>query len=217
MNLKKLLSPSEPPTKTREKIIEAAAKLFADKGYNGVSVREIARASRTNLCLVSYYFDGKEGLYLTILREHAEKMITQMGEAITSAPEEITREKFLTTLDAIIDRVIEMRLGHPIMAKVIQRESLDGFPFGDEIHKEVIEPVANKFFAFFEEAQRKKIVKPDIHPKIFFCLLHEGIWGYLLNQEHKQKSLFFNNFEFPKDKERLKKNIFSIFVNGVLL
>ena len=167
--------------------------------------------------MVSYYFDGKEGLYRTLLREHAQKVITQMSEAMTAGPEDLTRESFLTILDLVIDRVIEVRLGHPIMAKVIQRENLDGFPFGEEVHREVIAPVAEKFFAFLEEAQRRKIVKPDIHPKIFFCLLYEGIWGYFLSQEHKKKSLFFDGLEFPRDKEQLKKNIFSIYVNGVLL
>jgi len=51
----------------RENIIAAAVPLFAAKGLNGVSVRELAAAAGVNLSMISYYFGGKEGLYAAVL------------------------------------------------------------------------------------------------------------------------------------------------------
>jgi TetR/AcrR family transcriptional regulator len=51
----------------RENIIAASVPLFAAKGLNGVSVRELAAAAGVNLSMISYYFGGKEGLYAAVL------------------------------------------------------------------------------------------------------------------------------------------------------
>lgn len=52
----------------RENIIAAAIPLFAAKGLNGVSVRELTAAAGVNLSMISYYFGGKEGLYAAVLK-----------------------------------------------------------------------------------------------------------------------------------------------------
>lgn len=60
---------------TADRILKAAVPLFAEKGYAGVSVREIVKAADvSNVGAVSYYFGGKEGLYLAILRQHFERV-----------------------------------------------------------------------------------------------------------------------------------------------
>ncbi|WP_078545074.1 forespore capture DNA-binding protein RefZ [Litchfieldia alkalitelluris] len=49
-------------SKTKQKVIEAAAFLFNTKGYDGTSVREIAKRADVNVANISYYFDNKAGL-----------------------------------------------------------------------------------------------------------------------------------------------------------
>ncbi|GAC1449582.1 MAG: hypothetical protein PVSMB11_10920 [Desulfuromonadaceae bacterium] len=53
----------------RAALIKIATPLFAEKGFNGVSVRKIAALAGVNLSMISYYFGGKEGLYGEILNE----------------------------------------------------------------------------------------------------------------------------------------------------
>ena len=53
----------------RAELIAAATPLFATRGLNGVSIRELAKAGGTNLAMISYYFGGKAGLYEAVLRE----------------------------------------------------------------------------------------------------------------------------------------------------
>lgn len=54
---------------TRARLIEAAGKLFAEKGFNAVTVREIAKAAETHLSALNYHFRSKEELYRAVLRK----------------------------------------------------------------------------------------------------------------------------------------------------
>lgn len=56
---------SEPDT--RQRLIDAACHLFAENGFNSVSVREICEEARANVAAVNYYFRDKEGLCRELL------------------------------------------------------------------------------------------------------------------------------------------------------
>jgi AcrR family transcriptional regulator len=56
------------PTETREAILAAARDLFAEKGYDGVSIRAIARAADVDPALVHHFFGTKEGVFIAAVR-----------------------------------------------------------------------------------------------------------------------------------------------------
>jgi AcrR family transcriptional regulator len=53
---------------TKERLLDEAEALFAQKGYDAVSVREITNAARCNLASVNYHFGNKKNLYLEVFR-----------------------------------------------------------------------------------------------------------------------------------------------------
>lgn len=58
---------SRPADLTKQDLIEAATNVFAARGYEGGSVRDIASAANANQAAVSYHFGGKDGLYREVL------------------------------------------------------------------------------------------------------------------------------------------------------
>jgi AcrR family transcriptional regulator len=56
-----------PDPETRKRLLAAATRLFAERGFHHVTVRQICRAARANLASINYHFGGKEGLYREIL------------------------------------------------------------------------------------------------------------------------------------------------------
>ncbi|MBE0617986.1 MAG: CerR family C-terminal domain-containing protein [Proteobacteria bacterium] len=54
---------SEPGTSTRERILAAARRCFAEKGFRATTVAEICRGAQANIAAVNYHFGGKEALY----------------------------------------------------------------------------------------------------------------------------------------------------------
>jgi AcrR family transcriptional regulator len=59
---------------SRDRLLKAAERLFAERGFDGVSVREIAAAAEVNSASVAYYFRSKEGLLSEVYRRHCEPM-----------------------------------------------------------------------------------------------------------------------------------------------
>ena len=61
-------------SETRERLLAAAERLFAERGFAGVSVRMIAAEAGVNWSLVGYYFRGKDGLLAEVYRRHCTSL-----------------------------------------------------------------------------------------------------------------------------------------------
>lgn len=59
---------------TKEKVVDVACELFAKHGYNGVSIRKIAKEAGVNLAAVNYHFQNKAMLYGQIIHKAKEKL-----------------------------------------------------------------------------------------------------------------------------------------------
>jgi AcrR family transcriptional regulator len=86
---------------TKQRIIEAAVILFNTKGYNGTSIRELAKKANVNVGHISYYFENKAGLqehllsvffdqYISILEKTYKKLSTHSAaESLIEGVEKI--------------------------------------------------------------------------------------------------------------------------------
>jgi AcrR family transcriptional regulator len=63
-----IMSQNDEHDPTKERLLDQAEALFAQKGYDAVSVREITTAARCNLAAVNYHFGSKENLYVEVFR-----------------------------------------------------------------------------------------------------------------------------------------------------
>lgn len=78
---------AERKSETRARLIDAAADLFARKGFHGVSAEAVADAAdRTTGALYSH-FGGKEGLLLALLEVWKERTVGQLAGALSRAPD----------------------------------------------------------------------------------------------------------------------------------
>jgi len=79
---------------TREKLINAAGRIFADRGYRSTTIREICVAAGENVAAVNYHFGDKLGLYTEVVQQSVHAAgIEAIRSALDqhSAPEEILR------------------------------------------------------------------------------------------------------------------------------
>jgi len=77
------------PRSTRDKILDAAEALFADKGYNGASTRDIAGLAEANLGMIPYYFGSKENLLKEVIRRRAIPELEERATAVRSVLAEV--------------------------------------------------------------------------------------------------------------------------------
>src|SRR5580704_3708965 len=59
---------TRPSEITRDRILRAAQRLFAERGYKDTSVRAVVAKARVNQAAINYHFAGKDGLYREVLR-----------------------------------------------------------------------------------------------------------------------------------------------------
>jgi TetR/AcrR family transcriptional regulator, regulator of cefoperazone and chloramphenicol sensitivity len=64
----------EADLETRDRLLNAAARLFAERGFARVTVRDICKKARANVAAVNYHFGGKDGLYQAVMRMAMETM-----------------------------------------------------------------------------------------------------------------------------------------------
>lgn len=200
----------------RQRLLEVAAKLFADKGLDGTSVRDIAREAALNLSLISYYFGGKEGLYLELIRNFALNIkcelqsIVDMFEAEGSSVESI--QKFLTELVGNHSRIRER---HPHMGRIMQRERFSGLPFAKEIYETTFAPVARALVAQLVKAQKKGLIRKEINPLLIVIFLQEAIIGFHNLMDCPLK-LFDSPLEKTKNFKDYENQLVNIFLNGIM-
>ena len=98
---------------TRESLIESAERLFAARGFDGVSVRDIANDAKVNSALVGYYFGGKQGLLAEVYTRHCAPLKNERERLLAS----YSADRRVPTLEEVLNAFI--------------RPSLEGTPDDD--------------------------------------------------------------------------------------
>jgi len=83
--------------KKREKIIDAAAKLFSHKSYHEVMMEDVANLISVAKGTVYNYFASKEELYFSIMQMRMEKLISSLKEKIESEESSLDSLRSFTT------------------------------------------------------------------------------------------------------------------------
>ena len=81
--------PGRPPAGTdqtvRQQLLAAARTLFAQQGYDAISIRKLAESAQVNPAMIHYYFGSKEGLYEAMLADTFTPLIERLGAVLASA------------------------------------------------------------------------------------------------------------------------------------
>ena len=99
--------------KSKQRILDSATKLFAQKGYDGVGIREICKEANANICMISYFWGGKQELYKGIVDNLIEKQ-TEYAKSFLSLdiePSTLSKQEQINLLYTVIDKVIEFLYG----------------------------------------------------------------------------------------------------------
>jgi len=144
---------------TREKIIEAARKLFSEKGYDGVSMEDIAQASGVRKSLIYYYFPSKEILF-------EEIWIGVIDELENELFHEVENEKsIVAAIKRLIRKYVEFTLNKSELSKLIARERMNVLESGSNLSKAKRRYIdlLGKVEKIFEKGKEENVLN-DIEP-----------------------------------------------------
>jgi len=98
----------------KDSIMQVAERLFARRGYNGVSLREITRKAGVDVAMIKYYFDNKQGLFDALLQRRADILNRERSVAL----EEVLARNDPAPVEEIVNAFT-----HPILLKVVSEDA----------------------------------------------------------------------------------------------
>ena len=119
-----------PRPETRDRLIDAAGPVFAERGYRGATMREIAERAGANLAAAHYHFGSKQDLYREVARanfERLERRLAESGGAFDAkASAKLPHDELVMLLRARVRTMLETFLEPgSVHATLMQRELAD--------------------------------------------------------------------------------------------
>jgi len=156
-----------PPT--RDAVYGAAATLFSSRGFDGVSMDDIARGAGVNKAMIYYHFEDKLALYRSIVSDGLQTM----SETATGiAAGDLTPH---AKLDSFIESFVRMTETRPWMPAMMLREIAEGAPRLDPATMEHMRGVIGSFVAILRNGQQSGAFR-QVHP----ILAYESVVGPII-------------------------------------
>jgi AcrR family transcriptional regulator len=133
----------------RARLLEAGLQCFADRGLDGVTIREIARISGQNSAAIAYYFGGKEGLYKAVLEAVMRFFRQHVLEAERSYAQAVSRGDLDRTEAAALLKRIQRGFALGILtdaqaaqlAMLMVREQTQPTAAFEALYRDTVEPL----------------------------------------------------------------------------
>jgi TetR/AcrR family transcriptional regulator, regulator of cefoperazone and chloramphenicol sensitivity len=125
-------------TETRERLLKAAERLFADRGFKKVTVRDICRVARANVAAVNYHFGDKLGLYREVMQSAINGMRDTNDAARQAGLGQSPEEQLRRYIAIFVHRLLTP--GNDTIHKLLNREMNDPTPALDALVEQGVRP-----------------------------------------------------------------------------
>jgi AcrR family transcriptional regulator len=116
---------------TRSRLLSVAERLFAERGFKDVTVREICRGAHANVAAVNYHFRDKLGLYQAVLQAAVDRMRETTEAARAAGAGRPAEERLRLYISIFMRRLLADRSG--TVHRLVTREMMDPTPALDVI------------------------------------------------------------------------------------
>lgn len=116
----------------KERILDEAMRLFAESGFDSVTVRDIAAAAEVSVGLINHHFGSKEGLREAVDR----KFIEQFEEVLNTPPNAVPNMRMDDVYSWVDDWIARHQENWPITAKYFRRALLEESEWGASIFEQ---------------------------------------------------------------------------------
>jgi TetR/AcrR family transcriptional regulator len=189
---------------TRGAILDAAERLFAEKGFAATSIRDVAEASGASKALVHHHFGNKDDLYLavkeTVVKRYKAAQSPQLSADVDPA------QFVIQGMRVLFDFYRE----NPTLVRLGTWTQLEGetarWPSDEELWEMILERMRN--------AQQQGVIRRDIHPAFLLTMagaLAYNWWQFKASRKHLLR--YFPNGE--KLDDLYLEHMLEVFLHGV--
>jgi len=190
---------------TVDKIVESAIKLFAEKGFNGTTTKEIAEMAEVNESLIFRHFSTKRELYGAIIEKKIEE---EPGIELTIETHRDSKDDELV-FTAIASRMINKCGKDPSFIRLLHFSALEGHELSDMFFETYVEYV-NMLLCDYIETR----IGDGAFKKVHSLYASQAFIGMVINHIIVQE-LFGEKKRNNTDQERIVETFVQIFLEGI--
>jgi len=210
----------------RKRLIEAGLELFGKYSFDGARTRMLARRAQVNLAAITYYFGGKQGLYLAVAGHIAEEVEGLLGPRLAKVQEALktealSKEQSFHLLCDLLEFLVSRFIGHTQTEKwlsIIVREQLSPTEAFGILFEGFMKPLNEALFGLAAHVMGQG---PDDHEvKLRVLAILGGIQIFNISPSTVKRTLNWESYE-PENLEAIRcvivenlKRIFSISSDG---
>jgi len=167
----------------RQRIINAAVRVFARKGFYNAKVSEIARASGVANGTIYLYFANKDDILISLFEEEMKGILERVRSELEREPDPIKR------LELFAQMHLSLIEEHKELAEVLQVELRQSSKFMKDYRNRRFAEYVNLISAIIRQGQEKGVIRAEIMPGIakraFFGALDEMSRFWVLSRKKK--------------------------------
>jgi TetR/AcrR family transcriptional regulator len=193
---------------TVERILAAAEALFAEHGFDAVSMSAIGEAAGVSKANVFHHFISKNDLYLAVLRNACRDATQHLDDL--GNDQEALAERLPQFARAHLENLLE----HGQVARLMLRELLSDNPrHGQELAEQVYGEKFSRFVAILRAGQQAGELRADIDPAMVATIL---IGANVFYFESRAALRHFPEVTFSQQPERYSTMLADILLHGIL-
>jgi TetR/AcrR family transcriptional regulator len=193
-------------------ILEKAREHFSQHGYQGASLKDIAKDAGVASSLINYHFGDKEGLFKSCLEIFARGRLEAINRLLA---EPKSRDDMRVRLELFVDEMITSILADPHGFTLLDREMNSGHELILKLFQETLLPIFMSVVQFFSQAEANGLVREGTDPIILAGLL------FSMTCDNARKDFIARKFfpfslEQPEWRKKFTNQLVSMFLNGVV-
>ena len=175
----------EAPGSTKARILAAAEEVFAARGFEGASTREIAARAGVNISSLHYHWESKETLYFAVFRNIFDQLVGLLQTTLApllSGPRDRDSVIALT-----MPRLFEFFADNPNVPKLLLRRVVENEDVDVGVEHDVLLPAWKVFTEWLETGGRHRL--SDAESRLFMLTVYAVMLVYLLDSRSYQTLL----------------------------
>ena len=194
---------------TRAALLERATHTFADRGYDGARIDEIAEAAGINKRMIYAYFGDKDGLYLAVLDACLARAL-ELGREGAVRPGATLRDR----VEVIIRRFFDYLGANPDFVRLLTWEAVSSDRRGRKILLSRLETGLEPLKLIVRQGVAEGVFRQDLDPRAFLLSVNALLLGYF-NVRHLVEALWKKELTHPAASELVVRQFLGILLDGI--
>ena len=195
----------EAPGSTKGRILAAAEEVFAARGFQGASTREIAARAGVNISSLHYHWESKETLYFAVFRNVFDRIVDLLQN--TLAPLLARHGRREEAIDLAMGQLFDFFADSPNVPKLLLRRIVENEDIEIGIERDILVPAWDVFSEWLGRLGRRAFSADE--SRLFMLSVHSVLLAYLLDSRPYQ-SLLGGSVRGGRLREQVRRHVIQL-------